>query len=80
MALPKQSQCAGKYDTQRFEVLLNTIQDWDLFLAFTIIDGHTKGKDLEKLPWFLNQVRHHKPMQVNESWANLVYLATEAKF
>lgn len=78
-ALWKQSQCAGKYDTQRFEMLLNTIQDWNLFLAFTIIDGHTKGKDLEKLFWFLNQVRHHKPIQGDESWASLVYLVTEAR-
>jgi len=44
------------------------IKDWDLFLAFTIVDGYTKGKDLEKLPWFINEVRQHKRTRVDESW------------
>lgn len=70
-ALWKQFQSVGQYDISRFEALLNTIQDWDLFLAFTILDGYTKGKDLEKLPWFINQVRQHKPTQVDEFWASL---------
>jgi hypothetical protein len=58
----------GVYDEKRFQDLLNTIHDWDLFLIFTIIDGNTKGKDLEKLPWFIYQVRRFKSTIVDESW------------
>lgn len=67
-ALWKQLQSTGYYDTQRFDMLLNTIQDWDLFLSFMIIDGSTEGKILEKLSWFINLVRQHKTIQVDEMW------------
>jgi hypothetical protein len=67
-ALWKQFRDTGSYDNQRFRDLLNMIKDWDLFLAFTIVDGYTKGKDLEKLPWFINEVRQHRQTRVDESW------------
>jgi len=67
-ALYKQFSRAGSYDSQRFETLLNAIHDWDLFLIFTIIDGWTEGKDLEKLRWFVREVRQRKQTRVDEAW------------
>jgi hypothetical protein len=39
-------------DEQRLQQLLDTIEDWDLFLAFQIIDGCTDSKSREPLQWF----------------------------
>lgn len=64
----KQFAATGSYDLQRFENLLKTIQNWDLFLMFLIIDGSTKGKDPQKTGWFLNEVGKHKTTMINESW------------
>jgi hypothetical protein len=70
-ALWKYFQRTGQYDEERLEILLNTIQDWDLYLAFIIVDGYTEGKVLEKLPWFINWVRQYKSTQVDETWTHL---------
>lgn len=67
-ALWKQFAATGSYDAQRFESLLNAIQDWDLFLMFIIIDGCTEGKDLAKTGWFINEVRKHRDTVVDETW------------
>lgn len=67
-ALWKQFAATGTYDISRFENLLETIQDWDLFLMFLIIDGSTEGKDPQKLPWFLGEVRKYKNTRVDEAW------------
>jgi hypothetical protein len=37
-------------------ILLKNIADWNLFLAFNIIDGCTKGKGREPLHWFFKEV------------------------
>ena len=58
----------GIYNMERFEDLLVTIKDWDLFLLFTIIDGCTKGKDYLKLTWFINEVKKYKRTFVDPSW------------
>lgn len=68
----KQFKSNGHYDRKWLQYLLNTIHNWDLFLAFTIIDGYTEGKDIEKLAWFINQVREHKGTQVDETWVSFV--------
>src|SRR5512138_1064918 len=67
-ALWKQFAATGSYDTQRFERLLEAIQDWDLFLMFTIVDGCVQGKDPGKTGWFINEVRKHKDVAIDESW------------
>jgi hypothetical protein len=67
-ALWKQFAATGSYDVQRFENLLETIQDWDLFLRFLIIDGSTRGKDPAKTGWFINEVRRYRNTTVDESW------------
>ncbi len=48
--------------------LLDTIQNWDIFLMFIIIDGCTEGKDLAKLSWFIDEIRKHKETRVDSSW------------
>ncbi|MGB8982728.1 MAG: hypothetical protein WCC12_12700 [Anaerolineales bacterium] len=64
----KQFESTGSYDVQRFETLLQTIQDWDLFLMFLVIDGNVQGKDPRKTGWFINEVRKYKRTVVDESW------------
>ena len=67
-ALWKQFNATGSYTIQRFDMLLDTIRDWDLFLMFLILDGSTEGKDPEKLKWFLREVKKHKSTFVEEGW------------
>lgn len=58
----------GFYDAEKFKVLLDKIQNWDLFLLFTIIDGSTKGKEYAKLGWFIDEVGKHKKVKIDRSW------------
>jgi len=58
----------GSYDKDQFQRLLDTIQNWDIFLMFIIIDGCTEGKDLAKLSWFIDEIRKHKETRVDSSW------------
>jgi hypothetical protein len=67
-ALWKQYAATGSYDLERLSRLLDTILDWDLFLIFLIIDGSSTGKDLEKVRWFIAEVRKYKRTIVDESW------------
>jgi hypothetical protein len=67
-ALWKQFAATGSYDLKRFLRLLDTIMDWDLFLIFLIIDGSAKGKDPDKVRWFIAEVRKHKQTLVDETW------------
>ena len=59
---------AGDYDRERFQNLLDTIKNWDLFLMFIIIDGCTHGKEPAKLSWFIDEVRKYKKTLVDSSW------------
>jgi hypothetical protein len=55
-ALWRQFVSKGSYNKQRLKELLGHIRDWDLFLAFNIIDGCTPGKSREPLRWFFAEV------------------------
>ena len=44
-------------DPQRWANLRRTIRDWELFLAFCLIDGSTSGKGRELLIWLFTQVQ-----------------------
>ncbi len=48
-ALFRQFETKGKYNLERFKMMLNAIYDWNLFWAFNIIDGCTPGKSREPL-------------------------------
>ncbi len=58
----------GVLDANKFQLLLDSIKDWNLFLIFIIIDGCVDGKDCDKIPWFINEVRKHKTTTVDSSW------------
>jgi len=55
-ALFRQFTFKDAYNQQRFAALLSNIKDWNLFLAFTIVDGCTAGKEREPLRWLFDQV------------------------
>ena len=55
-ALYRQFESKGKYNLDRFNALLKAIHDWNLFLAFNIIDGCTAGKSREPLRWLFREV------------------------
>lgn len=55
-ALWRQLKATGSYDAQRFAELLAAIRDWNVFLAFEIIDGCTDGKSRAPLRWFFARI------------------------
>ena len=55
-ALYRQVQSKGHYNQGRFNALISTIRDWDLFLAFNLIDGCTAGKPREPLRWLFGEL------------------------
>jgi hypothetical protein len=55
-ALWRQLKHRGKYDRGRMEALLQNIRDWNLYLAFIIIDGCTAGKGREPLYWLFDEI------------------------
>jgi hypothetical protein len=54
-ALWRQLKSKGTVDAERFYRLLSSIQDWNLFLAFNIIDGCVPGKSREPLRWLFKE-------------------------
>ena len=56
-ALWRQAQSKGACNPQRFAALLSNISDWNLFLAFNIVDGCTEGKSREPLVWLFRKVQ-----------------------
>jgi hypothetical protein len=55
-ALWRQFDTKGSHNYERMTTLIRTINDWDIFLAFNIIDGCTEGKTRQPLLWFLVEV------------------------
>jgi hypothetical protein len=55
-ALYRQAEQRGECNPERFAALLASIRDWNLFLAFAIIDGCTAGKSREPLRWLFAAV------------------------
>jgi hypothetical protein len=53
-ALWKQQRDKGRYNHDRLANLYK-ISDWDLFIAFNIIDNCTDGKDRAPLRWFIEE-------------------------
>lgn len=47
---------AGPPDPVRWSALKQRIRDWDLFVAFALIDGSTAGKGEQPLIWLLTQL------------------------
>lgn len=55
-ALWRQSRFKGRVNEERLAALLTNIRDWNLFLAFNIIDGCTEGKERDALRWLFRLV------------------------
>lgn len=66
-ALWRQFVAKGELNQERMTALLNGIRDWDLFLAFLIVDGCTEGKSREPLRWFFQQVAGRVQSQFTEA-------------
>jgi hypothetical protein len=56
-ALWRQFSGKGQFNVDRLSSLLRTIKDWNLFLAFLIVDGCTEGKSREPLRWFFQEIQ-----------------------
>src|SRR5437764_15237856 len=50
-ALWRQFKFKGRLNEERLNTLLASIRDWNLFLAFIIVDGCTEGKQRDPLRW-----------------------------
>jgi hypothetical protein len=55
-ALWRKFESTGKLDLKRIEKLFSAIKDWNVFLAFIIVDGCAEGKSREPLRWWFRQV------------------------
>lgn len=66
-ALWRQAESKGKCNPERLTALLVAIRDWNLFLAFNIVDGCTEGKEREPLRWLFRQVEGKVQSQFTES-------------
>jgi len=64
----KEYSQTGQYEAERFQNLLNAINNWDLFLLFIIIDGCTRGKDYSKLEWFIDEIKKYRETIIDSSW------------
>jgi hypothetical protein len=56
-ALWRQVQSKGTYNQHRMDSLIVNIRDWNLFLAFSIIDGCTPGKSRQPLEWLFAELK-----------------------
>lgn len=61
-ALWQQVRSKGACNAVRFEALLALIREWNLFVAFLLVDGCTVGKGREPLEWFLLEVGRRIPI------------------
>ena len=66
-AVYRQFESKGKYNQERFRAMLDAIRDWNLFLAFNIIDGCTAGKSREPLHWLFREVQGRVQSSVTEA-------------
>ncbi len=66
-ALWRKFLASGRHEDRLLE-LIDAIADWNLFLAFLIIDGCTKGKTREPLIWFFDQVQDRVDSHVTIHW------------
>jgi hypothetical protein len=64
-ALWRQLQLKGAFDHGRLEALFGRIQDWNLFLAFCLIDGCTSGKSRDPLRWLFEQAEGRVASTIN---------------
>src|SRR5215467_3279489 len=66
-ALWRQSKFRGRLNEERLAMLLTNIRDWNLFLAFNIVDGCTEGKQRDSLRWLFRLVAGRVPATFTEA-------------
>jgi hypothetical protein len=66
-ALWRQLKVKGRFNEERLTALLTRIRDWNLFLAFNIVDGCTEGKQREPLRWLFRQVTERVESSFSEA-------------
>lgn len=71
-ALWRQFKQKGTFNTDRLEALVSTINDWDLFLIFQLVDGLTDGKDAESLTWLFKEVSGRVNSSIDVSIAKTI--------
>jgi hypothetical protein len=52
----------------RLSGLVSRIQDWDLFLAFCVIDSCTFSKERDSIRWFVAEIGQRVPVSVTTDW------------
>jgi len=67
-SLWRQFSATNNYYEERLDLLIETIDDWELFLLFMIVDGCAKGKNPNVLPWFFREVEKRRTTYVDETW------------
>jgi hypothetical protein len=55
-ALFRRLEAKGQVDQARLDRLIARIKDWDLFLAFLIMDSCTPGKSRDEVKWFFTVI------------------------
>jgi len=55
-ALARRQTGAYGLNDERLATLLTRVRDWNLFLAFNIVDGCTQGKQRDPLRWLFRLV------------------------
>jgi hypothetical protein len=66
-ALWRQFKHKGRLNEERLATLLASIHDWNLFLAFNIVDGCTEGKERDSLRWLFRQVAERVETSLSEA-------------
>jgi len=65
-ALWRQFKLKGRLNEERLNTLLTSIRDWNLFLAFNIIDGCTQGKRRDPLRWLFRLLKERVESRFTE--------------
>jgi hypothetical protein len=66
-ALWRQFKFKGRCNEERLTTLVASIRDWNLFLAFNIVDGCTQGKQRDSLRWLFRQVAERVETTLTEA-------------
>lgn len=71
-AVWRQFRHQEKLNHPRLNALIETIEDWDLFLMFQLVDGLTTGKEANHLVWFIDLVRSRLTTTVDSSLIEMI--------
>jgi hypothetical protein len=67
-AIWRSVNAGGDPDMRRVDYLVKTIEDWNLFLLFQLVDGCTEGKSRDPLHWLLPFMKDHVEHRIETAW------------